>query len=301
MNIAQQKLKEAKKEIKLLGLDFDGTVVDGIGYNMPEAADLFGKIISAGISVSFITARSATALKSIVPALQTKMIEVDTPPSCFIAGGNGTNLYEVGKNYLKQIYNYGLNFNEIITIVDSGRKIYNHFQIKHSGLAEKGLETFRKFLQDKWEGYIPKEIIKICRPYENAIFTEEAKVTFVLPKDKTIHPALISALNEILGSKYQVLAGDETYVHITKKLTADGKLTAVKQILDFLNLSEYQVATFGDMPEGNDAGLLSFPYSFTNSEEYAARKIGEKPPYILEGKNLTPVARIYETIEYLIS
>jgi hypothetical protein len=69
-----------------------------------------------------------------------------------------------------------------------------------------------------------------------------------------------------------------------------------------LGLKPNQVAAFGDMPEDNDAGLLSFPYSFTNSEDFLKSKkdLGQ-PPYVLVGPDSSSVARVYQVIEYLIS
>ncbi|HNY97517.1 MAG TPA: HAD hydrolase family protein [Candidatus Pacearchaeota archaeon] len=301
MDITGQKLAEAKKLIKLFGLDFDGTVSDGVRYKLPEAMELFGEIISTGRSVAFITARAATAIKTLVPPMQEILAKQENPQICFVAGGNGTNLYEVKKDSLEQIYNHGMELPEIVRAVEIGKELYGKLGIINADLAQKGLDTFQKFLKDQWEGYIPSEIIDVCRPYNGELFTEEAKVTFVLPKDKNRHTQLIAELNKELGSQYQALAGDETYVHITKKSAEDSKRTAIKTILKTMGLNEQQVVTFGDMPEGNDAGLLSFPYSFTNSEAFAAKKIYSQPPYVLFDFESTPVTRVYKAIKYLIS
>jgi len=145
-------------------------------------------------------------------------------------------------------------------------------------------------------------MINVCRPYNGELFTEQAKVTFVLPKDKVLHAKVVAELNKELGEHFCAATGDDMYVHITKKLEEDSKAVAIKTILKLLGLDFNQVATFGDMPTGNDAGLLSFQYSFTNSDEFAkVKKNPEQPPYILLNPTLTPVTRIYEAINYLIS
>ncbi len=302
MTDAIAKLEEAKSLVKLFGLDYDGTIRDGINYKQPQVFSLTEKILEKKKSVAFITARAATALKVLAPPLQELLKNEKISASGFIAGGNGTTLYEVKKDNLIEMYNRGFELPQILRAVEAGKKVYGDLEIKASDLAEKGLATFKKFLQEKWEGYVPSEIINICRPYNGELFTEQAKVTFVLPKNKSLHERIVAELKNELGGEYSVAAGDETYVHITRKQGEDGKIIAIKTILQHLNLELNQVVTFGDMPAGNDAGLLSFPYSFTNSDEFAKIKkdLGQ-PPYILADSNLAPIARVYKAIEYLLS
>lgn len=72
-----------------------------------------------------------------------------------------------------------------------------------------------------------------------------------------MHQKIVVELNQELGKDYSVAAGDETFVHVTKRLEEDSKTVAIKTILKFLGLKENQVAaTFGGMPMGNDAGLF---------------------------------------------
>lgn len=300
LELAKVKLAEVKPLIKLFGLDYDGTVSDA-DHKQPQVFDLVEKIFAKNKSVAFITARAATAIKVLVPPLQELLIRENVPVPSFVAGGNGTTLYEVKKNELIEIYNHGFELPQIARAVEVGIKVYKKLGIGNTDLAEKGLITFRKFLRDSWEGYVPAEMIDVCRPYDGELFTEQAKVTFVLPKDKSLHPKVVAELNQALGEVYQAAAGDETFVHITKKLAEDSKTVAIKTILKILGLSENQVATFGDMPIGNDAGLLSFPYSFTNSDEFAEiKKNSEQPPYVLFDSDLSPVDRVYKAINYLI-
>lgn len=299
--LTENKLREARPLIKLFGLDYDGTVSDA-EHKLPEIFVMVEKILDKDKSVAFITARAATALKTLVPPLQELLLRKETTVPSFIAGGNGTTLYEVKKNELIEIYNHGFELPQILKAVEVGRKVYEKLGIGSTDLSEKGLETFKKFLQDDWNGYVPAEMIDVCRPFNGELFTEQAKVTFVLPKDKSLHQKVVDELNENLGEEYRAAAGDETYVHITRKLKEDSKAVAIKTILETLALKQDQVATFGDMPTGNDIGLLSFPYSFTNSEEFAdVKKNAQQPPYILVEPNLTPVARVYKALNNLLS
>jgi hydroxymethylpyrimidine pyrophosphatase-like HAD family hydrolase len=299
--LAEAKLAEAKPLIKLFGLDYDGTVSDS-NHKQPEVFNLVAKILANNKQVAFITARAATAIKVLVPPLQELLARENITVPSFVAGGNGTTLYEVKNNELNEIYNHGFVIDEIKHAVAVGGQVYEKMGIKNEDLADKGLETFRNFLQESWDGFVPTEMIDVCRPFGGRLFTEQAKVTFVLPKDKTLHETLVEELNKDLGEGFRAVAGDDTYVHITKKLEEDSKTVAIKTILKILGLSETQVATFGDMPTGNDAGLLSFPYSFTNSDEFVNFKINqEQPPYVLLDSEKSPVDRVYGAVEFLIS
>lgn len=300
-DLTRAKLEEARPLIKLFGLDYDGTVSDGVNYKQPQIFGLVEKILAKDKSVAFITARAATAVKVLVPPLQELLVRENVAVPIFIAGGNGTTLYEVKKNELIKIYNYGFALSQVKYVVEVGRKVYEKLGIGNANLVQNGLETFKKFLKEEWVGYIPSKIIDVCRPYDGELFTEQAKVTFVLPKDKMLRQKVVAEFNEVLGARYRAAAGDDTYVHITRKFKEDSKTVAIKTILEFLGLGPTQVATFGDMPTGNDAGLLSFPYSFTNADDFSDIKTNlEQPPYILFDAELSPVARVYKAIEYLI-
>lgn len=301
LELAQAKLEEAKPLIKLFGFDYDGTVSD-VNHRQPQVFGLVEKILAKDKSVAFITARAATAVKVLAPSLRELLVRENVSVPSFVAGGNGTTLYEVKKNELIEIYNHGFDLPQVKRAAEVGRKVYEKLSIGRADLTEKGLENFKKFLQESWEGYVPAEMIDVCRPYDGEFFTEQAKVTFVLPKDKTLHAKVVAELNEALGEAYCAVAGDDTYVHITRKLAEDSKTAAIKTILKLLGLESNQVATFGDMPTGNDAGLLSFPFSFTNSDEFKNVKENlQEPPYILPDTELSPVDRVYKAIEFLIS
>ncbi len=160
LNLTKAKLEEARPLIKLFGLDYDGTVSDGANYQVPQVFALVERILTKDKSVAFITARAATALKNLAPPLQELLVRRDTFIPNFIAGGNGTTLYEVKKDELIEIYNHGLDLSEIKGAVDAWRKIYEKFGLSVADLTAKGLETFKRFLQEDWDNYIPSEIVE---------------------------------------------------------------------------------------------------------------------------------------------
>ena len=301
-SMVKQKLDEVKPRVRLFGLDYDGTVYDGKEYKLSEVLLLTEKILSHDISVAFITARAASALKALVPPIQDLLKAKDFSATVFIGGGNGTILYEVKKDSLVEIYNHGLSLEEINRAVTVWRETYKKYNIIEDEFNSAGIVTFQNFLAEDWQNYIDAEILNICRNYNGKIFTETAKVTFVLPSDKGRRNQLIGDVGELLGEEYAVVAGDDKFAHITKRLAEDNKAMAIKKLLEYLELDSKQVATFGDMPMDNDAGLLSFPFSFTNSEELVKIKAKlDTPPYILADDSLPSIARVYKAIDYLIS
>ena len=290
-------LKKIKSNVKLFVFDYDGTIYDGNKYKEVQVINLIEKIINNGKLVAIITARAATALKIIVPPVRKFLFKKNINSPVFISGGNGVILYKIKDNRLIQIYNYGLSIKEIKHAINCWDKIYKDFRINEKKLSLKGIKTFNAFIKENWVNYIPNKLIELSKLYNGKIFIEEAKVSFVLPKDKTTHDKLIKAAQEELGDNYALKPGDETFAHITKNLKEDGKLIAVKTILKGLGFKKNEVITFGDMPNGNDKGLLSFPYSFTNSKDYIK---SDKPPFVLVNNKLNSVARVYKAVDSLI-
>jgi len=299
LELTRCKLTEIRPLIKLFGLDFDGTVYDNIDYKLPEVLTLTKKILTAEKSLVFATARAATALAMLAPALQDILAGKNYSGRLFIGGGNGVTLHEITKYGLIDIYNHGFALPQVESVVKIVQKIFEQLGIRAVDLVGQGMETLQKFLQTPWGDYIPKDIIDICRPYNGEFFTEQAKITFVLPENVGLRKTVVTEIGKKLGKEYSVVIGDETYVHITKALADNGKTVAVKTVLDLLGLALNQVVTFGDMPNDNDAGLLSFPYSFTNARNFVKCN-QRKPPYILSGDDLSPIDAVYEAIDYLL-
>ncbi len=294
-------MKKARQSIRLFAFDYDGTIYDGKDFTHSEVVGLVENIFAKDKSVAIITARAASALKMLVPVFKKLLSEHDVDRTIFIGLGNGTVLYALGKNGLRKIYDHGFDLSQIHRAVSCWEHVYKAHALNVDNLNEKGLETFRTFLRDDWAGYISDEIVAACRPYAGSIFAETAKVTFVLPKDERMKEKIIHAVAQELGERYIITAGDNIFAHITRRFDEDGKAVAVKTILQLLGLKKPQVATFGDMPMGNDKGLLSFPFSFTNSKDFLGNKSDpEKPPYIIANMGASAVAQIYSAVDALL-
>lgn len=298
MKIAEAKLSEAKNKLKLIAFDYDGTI-HGSEYSHERATELMRNVIKAGKYMAVITARAATALRMIYPGLRDFYEKENVSIPCFIAGGNGTVLYEIKKGELNKIYSHGLNEDDFQKSISAWQKVYSDLGIKKEDINTKGIDTFKSFLQDDWSDYIPSNVVNFCRAYDGQFFTEEAKMTFVLPADISRNQQIIDKVQLELGKDYSVKAGDTIFCHITKSLDEDGKAVAVKSILELMNLKEDKVVTFGDMPHGNDAGLLSFPYSFTNFNLNESDV--EQPPYYLPEADSNKVGSVHNAIKFLIN
>ncbi len=292
----QIKLNEAKGKVNLFAMDYDGTLADGEKYQKDDAISIIRQILAKGKTPAFMTARAATAVKTFVPPLEEFYRNNPESVAAYIGGGNGTVLYKIDAKGVERIYNHGLALDEIKSIVAK----WENYATEHllvNELSEKGLTTFKKFYADTWENLISDEVLNIGRPFEGRIFTEEAKVTFVFPKDVNQHQKIVDDIQNLIREKFSVAAGDKDFCHITKRLNEDSKMVAVKTILKELGLEENQVVTFGDMPHGNDKGLLSFPYSFTNYVSASSNV----PPFVLPGAETDPVGSVHKAIHFLIA
>ena len=292
-SITQAKLREAKIKCQLFAMDYDGTLADGEQYKREEAIALIKEILAHGKTPAFITARAVTAVKIFVPPLDEYYQKFSDSGPTYIAGGNGTVLYRFNAKKLEQIYNHGLSLQEVKIIVEKWENYANE-NLPVQSSSGKGLKTFREFYKDNWDHLIPDEVLDVGRIFAGRIFTEEAKVTFVFPKDISRHEQIVADMQRLVGGDFSVAAGDKDFCHITKRLEEDSKVVAIKTIMKELGLTENQVVTFGDMPYGNDKGLLSFPYSFTN---YSAT---HQPPFVLAGSETDPVGSVHKAVSFLI-
>ena len=132
LDLAKIKLEEAKPFIKLFGLDYDGTVSDA-DHKQPQVFALVERILAKNKSIAFITARAATAIKVLAPPLQELLAKKEASVPNFIAGGNGTTLYEVKKKELIEIYNHGFELSQVKHAVEVGRKVYEKLGINNAG------------------------------------------------------------------------------------------------------------------------------------------------------------------------
>lgn len=295
--LGQKKLKEAKKTVRALVMDQDGTVKGGDDPKFAKAnvTELLQKISQAGKTPVILTASGASALKS--------FSEINFP--AFIGIGNGTALYEFDQNGKKEIYNQGLSLEEVQKIIKVWQKVYEDLEIHETDLQPKGVATFKEFMGKDWSGYIPSEYVEVFKQYGGRCFTEEIKVTVVFPnwdevKQRELVVKMQAALDENLEKgKYLAKRGDENFLHMTHAFEIDPKLFALRKIMEELKLNSGEVAVFGDLPLDNDRGMLiesGLPYTFTNRWIETL----EAPPYLLPGSGESMVGSVYAAIDYLL-
>ena len=272
--ISNEKLQKAKKSFKAIVMDRDGTIKeeDNSKYRNIDVLLLLKKIVEKNKYPVIITGSGASALKSFTSLINYYRQEKNTNPT-YIGIGNGMALYKFDQKGRSELYNHALTLREIKLIVEVWRKVYAELKIQESDLQQKGLVTFRKFMETDWTGYIPEEYLSVFRHYNGQCFTEEIKVTVVFPAwDETRQRKLVrilqKSLDKTLGKGlYFVSRGDDMFMHINRALKIDPKLFALQGIMTELGLNKNQVITFGDMPLDNDKGLLidgKLPFTFTN-------------------------------------
>jgi hydroxymethylpyrimidine pyrophosphatase-like HAD family hydrolase len=323
-SIAQKQLENAKQTVALFALDYDGTLVEkGDTYTIATAKDLIALILNTQKNLVIISARAATGLKLIKPVLEACLASIAKPPRVFFAGGNGTFLREISKSGSVEIYKHALEKNVIDAIVKTCAAVYAEHGFGIDVLNPDGVATFTEFLSQGWDGIIPSEILETVRPYAPTMFAEESKVSIVLPKDHSGHQHLVEELRTrcaadplLKSTPLAISMGDPVHVHITRELEkTDPKLYALNKVQELLNLKDTQIVAIGDMPGGNDNGLLvtsGLPYSFTNDAAYTTNKANpESPPYLLPDlreKSHQPanppqnrVKMVYDAVRFLCS
>lgn len=299
-------LNEIKGKIKLIAMDQDGTVKGGNDerYKKANVSDLLINIAKKGIYPMIITASGVTALKSFSSLNEFYNKEKCKTP-IFISIGNGNALYIFDLSGRKELYNKRLKLDEVKNILKVYEEIYSN--INERELQEKGIETFKSFINNDWKGYIPEEYVEEFKKYNGKCFCEEIKVTVIFPKwTEERQRELVKEFQKRLDEKFEkgkylVSRGDDTYMHVTNTFEIDPKLYTLNKIKDYLKLNNEEVITIGDLPFDNDKGILvlsKLPYTFTNS--YFDKKEINKPPYILPGSEKSGVESVHLAIKYLI-
>jgi len=280
-------LEEIKPKIKALVFDFDGTLKSS---SEPECnpMELVDKIVAGNKSVGIVTASGVSALMGLGKQLK----------KAYLGIANGMALYKIDDKGIAEIYKYPVgNVDEIIS---AWQKVMKEISVDESGLVEKGLKIFREFLVKDWGEYIAKELIEKAAPYEGKCFMEELKVTVVMPRDEIFfQEEFIKLMRNALGDKYVVEMGDTTFAHITRYMGMAPKLFALRRIQQELGLDDNEIVTFGDMPNGNDRGLLidsKLPYTFTNKLVDGV----PTPPFVLPGSEIKPIASVYKAVKNLL-
>jgi len=302
-------LKEIKsKKINLIAADYDGTLYDRHDKefnNLLKIIELAHQVTKKGIDFVFVSGRNATLeveLRELIPDFCEKN---KTDLTIWHSGGNGMNLNKISYLVKSKKLKVEKIFSNTISIkkVKESVKIYHNLKIKPD---YKSQLFFKKYLKKNIpEDLIPNEYFKLSKKSEGKIFAEAVKVSLVLPTSRKEQVRLIKILRKKL-SKFNLNVGwgGIPFADVSKKLrfnnkVIDGKLLMVKNLIKLLNIKNDQVVTFGDTPNDNNQGLLSFPYSFTN--DVSLNKSNKYPiPYILDAKD-SPVKAVFEAIKYLIN
>jgi hydroxymethylpyrimidine pyrophosphatase-like HAD family hydrolase len=300
--MAKMKLKELKTNgVSLIAVDWDGTVYDrnDPDYNsFSKVIQLAHAVTDADIEFAVISARNTTLEFFLRQEIAQYSKEENTSLSIWRSGGNGMNLSKITSSpegvLVDPIY---ANF---LAQEDINRSMDAYLALRVSPDAESR-EFFNFFLQQNLpEDLVPKSFFELSKPFRGSVFAEAVKISFVLPTSIEDQEKCFDYLRNSLEPHGLVVNWSKLpFADISRKFNVDGKLLATQQIIQKLKIDKSHVGTFGDAPNGNDAGLLSFPYSFTNYQSLIKKNINE-PPFMLDVKK-SQTETIHQAIHYLIS
>lgn len=305
-NYCKKMLDKAKPKVKAFIFDFDGTIKSS---SEPECLPLtlLKKIVSNGKFAGVVTASSVSVLNSLAKQIIRLISENNFSIPVYLGIANGAAFYKLDKFGKHELYSYPLTSNETNEILKVWKKVIKRIKIKETNLVEKGLITFDEFLKKDWGNHIPDDLLKLSMEFSGQCFVEKLKVTFVMPKDEIFSQErfiimMQDEIDKILGfGKFIIDMGDNIFAHVTCKPNMAPKLFALKRIKKELGLKKEQIVAFGDMPFGNDKGLLidsGLPFAFTN--KYFDKQNIYFPPFILPEFNINPIASVYKAVDYLL-
>jgi len=295
-------LNNIKPIVKAFVFDFDGTIKSSAE---PECVpmDLIKKIVSKNKFVGIVTASGVSAISGLGEQIMKLINDNNFEIPIYLGVANGMALYKLEKNGKQELYNYSISLEDTKKIIEVWKSVMITIGVKDDDLMEKGLKTFNEFLLKNWGEYIPFEFLSLSKEYSGKCFVEKLKSTFVMPKNDIFsQEKFITLMQEGLGEKFIIDMGDNVFAHVTIRPGMAPKLFALNKIKDELKLTDEQIITFGDMPFGNDKGLLidsKLPYTFTNIN-YENSSINA-PPFLLQDAELAPVASVYRSVEFLIN
>lgn len=296
----QAKLEELKTHgVKLLGMDWDETLHSSkIPQITPrDSIFLLLKAAQKGIISVILTARGVTMEQIFAEEFMNKELHsYASGLDIYIGGCDGRYLsrFRDGKKE-EMLYSNFLTDLQISVALDAYKTVFQEevLPISHG--------FFQKILSRKWEpSLLDPKVITLAKAYQGNIFIEPAKLTIAGPIDKGRYPAIVARLKKILVTYALEVSwgGKDAFIHIRPKFTEDGKLKALKTIMEKFAISEEYVATFGDAPYGNDQGMLAMKYGFTNDQQY----VDSVPPYVLHyTKSSNSVKIVHESIAFLIN
>jgi len=272
-------LKGIKGKINNFFLDVDGTIKSSQESENP--IDIIRYLLENNKNVNIITASGFSALDKLGIQIQSLLNDFKDK-FIFLSIANGAGLYKITYDGVKSIYTDFLNVEDIKNIL----WVYKKLNLDIENIQEKGISTFKKFLDREWDG-IPDIFMDISKSYEGLLFIEPLKISIALPKKDIceFNRKFNCELKKKYRNKYIMELGDYTFAHITKNV--EGKLKALNYIKNLLNLGNEEIAVFGDMYKDNDKGMLvdsNLPYTFTNS--YVSNQTLQSKPYSIINKNL---------------
>jgi hydroxymethylpyrimidine pyrophosphatase-like HAD family hydrolase len=293
--------------IKAFVFDFDDTIKSNSEPDC-KPLELIEKIISNNKFVGIITASGVSVLSTLSKQIIELIKKKNFSTSIYLGIANGMALYKLDKDGKHELYNYPINTRDVQKILESWKSVMNKIGIKENDLMEKGLNTFKDFLNKDWGEFIPKDFLSLSKQFNGKCFVEKLKITFVMPKNGVfLQQDFISLIQMEINKKFGddrfvIEMGNNIFAHLTRKPGMAPKLFALKRIMVDLDLKNDQVMVFGDMPFGNDKGLLidsELPYTFTN--KFIDEKENPKdPPFVLPECELSPVASVYKAVENLL-
>ncbi|MBU4210234.1 hypothetical protein KKE47_03510 [Patescibacteria group bacterium] len=300
-------LSEIKPKIKAFVFDFDGTIKSS---KEPDCLplELIERIVSAGKKVAIVTASGVSALNGLGQQITRLLLEGNYSTRVYLGIANGMGLYGLDKQGKCELYSYPIEIIDVKKILKAWEKAVSLVGIKDEDLVEKGLTTFKRFLEKDWGRYIPKDYLSLVKSRKGKCFAERLKVTLVMPRSEVFSQVefvrmVQEEIDKLTGKeKFVIETGDDVFAHVTCWPRMEPKLFALNRIKLELELKDRELVVFGDMPFGNDRGMLidsNLPYTFTN--RYFKKKDVKKPPYFLSGLAERPVLSVYRAVNYLIN
>ncbi len=305
-SLVWQKLEEVKcGGVKLIAVDYDGTVYDRNDktYNsLDNVIELAFRVFQSGIDFAFVSGRNTTLDIKLRELGLIFCMKNDCSFTVWRSGGTGAVLnrltFTPKKVFVKKIYSNSFDKSLLKKTFDVYKKLKVEPDLKSKIF-------FNEFLKNKPpKDLMPETCYKISCNSKGCVFAEAVKVTFVLPSDINEQKKIINVLRRKL-TPYDLCVswGNLPFADVGRNLRingkiVDGKLYMMKNLVKKLKIKDNQLATFGDSPNDNNKGLLSYPYSFTNDGNIIKSNV-YAPPYVLEIKK-SPVGAVYEAINYLI-
>lgn len=307
IDIATDKLHAARVHgVELIGADFDGTLFDGAKMNYGQVANLIDLVASHGKIMAIITAREATIKKNLLPLVMERLKKSASlsPFPLYLGVANGATLFEISGGSIQALYRNEIRVQDALAVASIYKSLFD--KVVPPWVAEN-MRSDADVLKDA----IPEPYRDITLQH-SGVWAEPSKLTIAVPESAaTDVPEFVRFFaSQLRGSRFNVKWGGQSVVDITPKFTTDekrnptgdSKLHAMQYLMTYVgSTDERAIVTFGDTPNGNDAGLLSFTNSFTNrSDRLPIGADLSKPPYVLAGNSCSEVEKVHRAIRFLI-